>query len=65
MERLLRLNEILELIPISKASFYAKLKTGEYPLTPVRLGKNTVAFKASEISHLIENGVNIDGGHNV
>ena len=60
-EKLIRMSEVLELIPVSKSTFYAKIKTGEFP-APIRLSANIVAFKSSDIDYLIENGVEADNG---
>jgi len=55
-EQLLRLNEVLKIIPVSKSSWYQKVKDGIYP-KPVKLGARTVAWKKSEIMNLVENGL--------
>lgn len=49
----LRLNQILELVPIGKSSFWAKVKSGEYP-QPVKLGARTTAWKVEDIRKLID-----------
>ncbi len=49
---LLRLKEVLALYPISRTSWYDGVKMGLYP-QPVRLGKKTVAWRASEIEAAI------------
>ena len=41
------------LIPISKSTFWAKVRTGEYP-RPVKLGPRTTAWRAEDIRKLIE-----------
>jgi len=55
-EQLLRLNEVLKIIPVSKSSWYQKVKDGIYP-KPVKLGARTVAWKKSEIMNLVEKGL--------
>ena len=49
----LRLPEILKFIPIGKSTFWAKVKTGEFP-KPVKLGTRTTAWRAEDIQALIE-----------
>ena len=52
-ERLLRIREVLERLPISRTSLYDGIKVGLYP-APVRIGKRTVAWRESEIDRLIK-----------
>lgn len=54
-DRLLRLHQVLELIPISRASFYAGIRKGIYP-RPLRLGGRSVAWRLSSILAIVENG---------
>jgi len=49
----MRLPEILKLIPIGKSTWWAKVKSGEYP-KPVKLGIKTTAWKVEEIKALIQ-----------
>ena len=53
-ERLLRIHDVLQLLPISRTSLYDGIKLGLYP-APVRVGKRTVAWRESEINELINN----------
>lgn len=46
--RLLRLPEVLKILPISRTTFYEGIALGIYP-APVRLGKRTVAWWEGEI----------------
>lgn len=39
-------------LPISKSSFWQRVKTGEYP-TPVKLGPRTTAWRRRDITDLI------------
>jgi predicted DNA-binding transcriptional regulator AlpA len=50
---LLRLTQVLELIPVSKSSWWAGVKSGRFP-QPVKLGPRTTAWKASDIAALVE-----------
>ena len=54
-DSLLRLPKVLALIPVSRATWYAGVKNGRYP-KPVSLGPRCVAWKASEIQRLINEG---------
>jgi len=49
----LRLPQILELLPISKSSWWAGCKSGRYP-KPVKLGPRTTAWRASDINALLK-----------
>jgi predicted DNA-binding transcriptional regulator AlpA len=50
----LRLSQVLKIIPVGKSTWWAKVKSGEYP-KPVKLGIRTTAWRASDIQTLIEN----------
>lgn len=55
VNRLLRLNEIIGPngpIPVSRSSWYNKVRTGEYP-RPVKLGPRTTAWRSQDIADLI------------
>ncbi|HXI86690.1 MAG TPA: AlpA family phage regulatory protein [Parvularculaceae bacterium] len=47
-----RLRKVLELIPVSRSTWYAGVKSGRYP-APVRISENIVAWRASDIHALI------------
>ena len=49
----LRLPEILQYIPVGKSTWWAKVKTGEFP-KPCKLGKRTTAWRVEDIKALIE-----------
>ena len=53
--RLLRVHQILELIPIGKSSWWRGVADGRYP-QPIKLGRNTTVWRESEILALIERG---------
>jgi prophage regulatory protein len=42
------------LIPVSRSTFLAKVKSGEYPIKAVKLGQSTTAFRVEDIRKLIE-----------
>ncbi|WP_224983011.1 helix-turn-helix transcriptional regulator [Geomonas agri] len=51
--RLLRLKEVLTLIPVCKSSWWAGVKSGKYPAS-VKLGPRTTAWRYADILKLIE-----------
>ena len=50
---LLRLPQVLALIPVSRSAWWAGSKSGRYP-KPVKLGPRTTAWRASDIAALLE-----------
>lgn len=56
MERLLKLDEVLRVFPVSRSTWYAGIKEGRYP-KPVKLGYRSVAWRESDIRSLIRQGV--------
>jgi prophage regulatory protein len=53
--RLLRLRAVLEIIPVSKSSWWAGIKSGRYP-KPVKLGPKITAWRADDIYALTKGG---------
>lgn len=51
-ERFLKLPEVLKILPVSRATFYAGIKGGRYP-SPVKLGPRAVAWRLSDIDAYI------------
>jgi prophage regulatory protein len=51
-EYLIRIDEVLKRVPVSRSSFYAGIRSGQYP-QPRRVGKRSVAWLESEIDQLI------------
>ena len=49
----LRLNQVLQFLPIGKTKWYAGLKTGEFP-QPIALGPRAKGYRAEDIRDLIE-----------
>ena len=49
----LRLNQVLELLPIGKSTFWAGIKTGRFA-RPVKLGVRTSAWRREDIIALLE-----------
>ena len=52
--RLLRLPQVLELIPVGKSTWWAGVKTGRFP-KPLRLGERCTAWRATDIAALVRN----------
>lgn len=50
---LLRLPQVLQLLPIGRSSFLAGVKEGKYP-QPVKLGPSTTCWRACDILNFIE-----------
>jgi len=48
----IRLPEILRLVPVSKSTWWAGIKTGRYP-SGVKLSPNVTAWRVSEIEALL------------
>lgn len=49
----LRIDQILKIIPISKASWYRGVKSGEFP-PKIHLGARTVVWRAKDILDFID-----------
>jgi prophage regulatory protein len=50
---LLRLDQVLELVPVSQSSWWAGVKTGRFPKA-VKLGPKTTCWRAADIFALID-----------
>ena len=50
---LLRLPKVLDLVPVSRSTWWAGCKTGRFP-KPVKLGPRTTAWRAEDIAALLE-----------
>jgi prophage regulatory protein len=53
---LLRLEAVLQILQISRSSFYAGIKDGRFP-PPVRLGPRTSAWRRDDIMRIVAEGV--------
>ena len=51
---LLRLPQVLDMIPISKSAWWEGCRTGRYP-KPVKIGPRTTAWRAEDIAAFIRN----------
>ena len=52
-EGFVRLSQILNVIPVSRSSWWQGCKTGKYP-KPIKLGPRTTAWYAEDIHALIK-----------
>lgn len=52
MEKMLRLKEVLKIVPVSKSSFWAGIKTGIYPAGR-KLSERTTVWFESDIQKII------------
>lgn len=50
---LVRLPQILSLIPISRSAWWAGIREGKFP-QGIKLGSKTTVWRAEDIRHLIE-----------
>lgn len=51
-ERLLRIQGVLARVPVSRATWWAGVKTGRFP-QPVKLGSRMTCWRESDIDSLI------------
>lgn len=51
-----RLGDVLKIYPVSRAEWYAGMKTGKYPES-VKIGKRNVGWKKTEIHNLVEKAI--------
>lgn len=54
-ERLIRLPDVLRMIPVSRSAFYDGIRRGIYP-APRPLGRRSVGWPLSEILAIVRNG---------
>ena len=52
---LLRVKQILTIIPISKAGWWAGVREGRFP-QPIKLGERTTCWKSADILRLVTGG---------
>lgn len=52
-EGYVRLRQVLAVIPVSRSSWFAGIKSGKYP-KGVKLGERTTAYRVSDIRALID-----------
>lgn len=51
--RLMRVSEVLEVLPVSRSHFYRGVKEGDYP-QPIKLGKRTSAWRRVDIAAYLQ-----------
>lgn len=49
----IRLPQVLSIIPVSKSAWYQGVSTGKYP-APTKLGNRTAVYKLADIKKLLE-----------
>lgn len=52
-DRLLRLKEVLQIIPVSKSSWWDGVQKGKYP-KPIKLGPRTTCWKESDVLKILD-----------
>jgi len=55
-EALIRIHEVLRLIPVGKSTWWAGVSTGRFPKS-LKLGPGVTVWRLSDIRALIANGV--------
>ena len=61
-KRLLRINQVLALVPVGRSSWWEGCRTGRYP-KPITLGPRTTVWRAEDIAAFIENLGNQKAGN--
>jgi predicted DNA-binding transcriptional regulator AlpA len=61
-EGYVRLPLILSVFPVSRATWWAGVRSGRYP-TPVKLGPRTTAWRAEDVRKLMEHPLGFGGRH--
>lgn len=49
---LLRLHQVLSIIPVSRSAWYLGVAKGKYP-SPIKLGERTAVYKLADIKKLL------------
>lgn len=49
----LRLPQVLSVVPVSRSTWWSRVRSGEFP-QPVKLGPRTTAWRAADIAALLE-----------
>jgi len=52
-DRLLRLHEVLKIIPVSKAQWWKKVSEGYYP-QPIKISPRVTCWRYSEVIKLVQ-----------
>ncbi len=56
--QLLKLNEVLPVVRVSRATWYRGIKDGRFP-KPVKLGAQTNLWRSTDIAALLANGAEV------
>ena len=59
-DRLLRINEVLQILPVSRSAWWNGVREGRFP-QPIKLGPRTTCWRYSEIMKLVS-ADSIDNG---
>ena len=54
-KRLIRLNGVLEILPLSRSCWWDGVRTGKYP-APVKLGERITCWRLEDVLKLVETG---------
>lgn len=54
-DALLRLQQVLSIIPVSRTGWLAGVKSGRFP-EPVRISARVIAWRASDIANIVAGG---------
>ena len=57
-DRLLRLADVLEIIPVCKSTWWKGVQDGRFP-KPIKLGPGITCWRYSEIQHLAKHGLDL------
>ena len=60
-DRLLRLPQVLKILPISKSAWWNGLKSGRYNIETVKLGPRTTAWRESDVLEIVKQGAANNG----
>lgn len=63
LEALLRLPQVLALVPVSRSTWWSGVKSGRFP-QPVKLGPRTTAWRYRDVKPLCDSGLSQDEGVN-
>jgi predicted DNA-binding transcriptional regulator AlpA len=54
-DRLLRIKQVLEIIPVSRGTWWTGVRVGRFP-KPVKLGEGCTCWRESDILELVKEG---------
>jgi prophage regulatory protein len=58
VDRLLRLPQVLQLVPVSRSTWFSGVRSGRYP-APVRVGLRAVAWRQRDLQQILQTGIPI------